>query len=243
MEALERSINMIVNRHEVLRASFAMKDDHLVQVADDDFIVEVPLVNIDTIAAEEREQQCLRIAQAESEQPFDLGVGPLVRAKIVRLSEEDHVFLLTLHHICCDAWSIEILFRELVAGYRSELLGEAFELLELEVQYADFAHWQREWVSGEELARQLSYWKETLAEVAVLELPADRARPSVPSHCGATQSFVLSEELSSKLAKLSRLEDCTLFMTLLAAFQVLLYRYSRPERHCDRNPHCQPHSQ
>ncbi|HEY4424511.1 MAG TPA: amino acid adenylation domain-containing protein, partial [Pyrinomonadaceae bacterium] len=168
-----------------------------------------------------------RIADAEARLPFDLERGPLLRVRLLRLSEEEHVLLVTMHHIVSDGWSMGVLVREVGMLYPALCAGAESPLEELAIQYADYAVWQREWLSGEVLDQQLSYWREQLAGApAVLELPSDRVRPAVQSFRGADQPFVVSERLTAALKEMSRGEGVTLFMTLLAAFKVLLYRYT-----------------
>ena len=178
---------------------------------------------------------------AEAGEPFDLATGPMLRVKLLRLGDEDHVVLLTMHHIVSDGWSMGVLTREVAALYAAYSQGEESPLAELPVQYADFAVWQRGWLRGEELERQLGYWRTQLSELRVLELPADHARPVVQSYEGASVGFSLSAEVSTQLKELSRREGVTLFMTLLAAFQALLSRYSGQRRHrgghTDRRTH------
>ena len=170
-----------------------------------------------------------RLAKAEAEQrPFDLATGPLLRVQLLRLGEEDHVVLFTMHHIISDGWSLGVLVKEVATLYEAYIKGEASPLPELEIQYADYAVWQREWLQGEVLEEQLSYWQRQLGgELPVLELPTDRPRPAVQSYRGARQSITISAELTQQLKALSQREGCTLFMTLLAAFQVLLSRYTK----------------
>jgi NRPS condensation-like uncharacterized protein len=175
----------------------------------------------------EREEEVRRLVREEAGRPFDLAQGPVFRSKLVRLEEDDHVLLLTMHHIVSDGWSMGVFHRELSMLYRAFFNGEPSPLADLSIQYADYAVWQREWLHGEVLDRQLSYWKKELKEIpAVLNLPTDRPRRAVQSHRGARQSIELSSELAQGLKQLSRKEGVTLFMTLLAAFQTLLYRYT-----------------
>src|SRR6185312_5771272 len=163
---------------------------------------------------------------AERREPFDLTTGPMLRVKLLRLSDEDHVVLLTMHHIVSDGWSVGLLIKEVATLYAAYSQGDESPLPELPVQYGDFAVWQRGWLQGEELERQLGYWRAQLSELPVLELPPDYARPALQSYDGAYVGFRLSPEVSAQLKELSRREGVTLFMTLLAAFQALLSRYS-----------------
>jgi len=191
------------------------------------------VIELQHLEESEREAAVRRLAEAEAGEPFDLSRGPLLRVKLLQLGAEEHVLLLTMHHIISDGWSMGVLIRELSALYEAYSRGEESPLAELPVQYADFAVWQREWLQGEVLERQLQYWREQLAAAAaVLELPTDRARAAVQSYRGAAETILLPVELSNRLKELSRGEGVTLFMTLLAAFDVLLYRYSGQEDFC-----------
>jgi amino acid adenylation domain-containing protein len=227
VSALERSVNEIVRRHESLRTSFSMVDGQPVQVITPALTITVPVVDLSSIPEVEREAEALRLASEEARLPFDLSHGPLLRVTVLRLAEQEHCLLLTLHHIVSDGWSMSVLFRELSALYKALLTGKPSPLAELPIQYPDFAVWQRRWLQGEVLNRQLAYWKKKLADApAALELPTDRPRPPVQTYRGARQSLVLPKELNEALKTLSRRQGVTLFMTLLAAFQTLLYRYT-----------------
>ena len=228
--ALQRSLSEIVRRHEALRTTFAVLHDEPRQLIHPPRPVELPLFDLSALGAAEREREARRLVGAEAVRPFDLAGGPLLRAGLVRLGEEEHVALLTMHHIVSDGWSIGVLVKEVAALYEAYSTGHESPLAELEIQYADYAVWQRGWLQGAVLEEQLSYWREQLAGApAVLDLPTDRVRPPKQSYRGAVHTFALSEELSRELHALSRREGCTLFMTLLAAFQVLLSRYSGQE--------------
>jgi amino acid adenylation domain-containing protein len=178
----------------------------------------------------EREEGARRLVHEEARRPFDLGRGPLFRATLIRLAHDDHILVLTMHHIVSDGWSMGVLYHELSAVYRAFSEGRASPLQELAIQYADFAVRQREWLQGEVLENQLSYWKKQLEGIpGVLNLPTDHPRPTVQSYRGARRSIQLSGELTQGLKALSRKEGVTLFMTLLAAFQTLLHRYTGQE--------------
>ena len=179
------------------------------------------------MSATEGEIEAQRLATAEAALPFDLTTGPLLRAKLLRLAEDEHVALFTMHHIISDGWSMGVLVQELASALSSLLVGQPSPLPELPVQYADYAVSQREWLQGEVLAEQLGYWREQLSGApAVLELPTDHVRPAVKSYRGARERLELSAELTAALKTLSREQGVTLFMVLLAAFKVLLWRYS-----------------
>ncbi len=228
--ALEQSLNEILRRQEALRTTFAIEDEHPVQVIAAAQVLTLPVIDLQDLSETERESQTLRVATEEGEGPFDLGRGPLLRAKLLRLGEEEHVLLLTIHHIVCDGWSVEVLFRELAVLYQAFSTGSPSPLPDLPFQYADFAQWQREWLTGEVLEKQLSYWKQQLQGApALLELPTDRARPAAQTFRGARYSLMLSKALAERLNALSRREGVTRFMTLLTAFQMLLSRYTGQE--------------
>jgi amino acid adenylation domain len=222
--ALERSLNEIVRRHEALRTTFALVDGEPVQVIAPELAVPLPLV--DLRAHPEREVEAYRLATAEALRPFDLARGPLVRTCLLRLGEAEWVLLLTMHHIVSDGWSMGVSYRELTALYGAFASGGPSPLSELPIQYADFAVWQRGWLSGSVLAEQLAYWKERLAGLPRLELPTDYPRPPVLTYAGGSHAFTLPPALAERLKTLVRGEGVTLFMTLLAAFQALLARYT-----------------
>ncbi|HEU5383401.1 MAG TPA: amino acid adenylation domain-containing protein [Ktedonobacteraceae bacterium] len=224
--ALQQSLDEIVDRHEALRTTFAMVDGEPVQVIHDTLHVELPVTNIQALPPLEREAEILRRVEEEALLPFDLAGGPLMRAQILQAGSEEYIFLLTMHHIVFDDWSAGIFYKELQALYSACKGGGGSLLAELPIQYADYAVWQREW-QEKIFDTQLHYWKQQLAGVpAVLELPTDHPRPPVQSYQGALYFFTLPEKLSQAIGVLSRQEESTLFMTLLAAFQVLLARYA-----------------
>jgi amino acid adenylation domain-containing protein len=225
--ALERALREVVRRHEVLRTTFALQDGEPVQVVHDAVEIRLPVEDLRAIPADEREAEARREAAAEARKPFDLQRGPVLRARLLRLGGEEHVLLLTLHHIVSDAWTQGILDGELTRLYEAFRRGAPSPLRELPIQYADHAAWQRRWLAGEALEKQLGYWKAQLAGASfVLDLPADRPRPPVPSYRGDRRSFTLPAPLHRALVDLSRRRGVTLFMTLLAAFDVLLHRWS-----------------
>jgi amino acid adenylation domain-containing protein len=225
--ALERSFNEVVRRHEILRTGFALVNGQPAQEIADSLALTLPVLDLSWMNEREREAEVRRRASEEAQLPFDLTRAPLWRATLLRVAPDEHVLLLTMHHIISDAWSMGILIREVAALYEAFTRGQKSPLPELPIQYADFAHWQRQWLEGERLDAQLSYWREQLADIpALLELPTDRPRPAVQTYRGASETFRLSRELTEELQRLSRQEGATLFMTLLAAFQALLARYA-----------------
>ncbi|HYO62151.1 MAG TPA: condensation domain-containing protein, partial [Pyrinomonadaceae bacterium] len=218
----------IVRRHEVLRTTFALIEGEPVQVVHEARPVSLTVADLRHLPEAEREAEAVRLVKEEAALPFDLSAGPLVRASLVRLSEQEHVCLLTMHHIVSDGWSMGVLIKEVAALYAAYAKGEESPLPELTVQYADFAVWQRNWLRGEVLDNQLTYWKRQLAGApAALELPADRPRPRQTSFRGGKYFVVFPESLSARLKELSNREGVTLYMTLLAAFQTLLRYYTR----------------
>jgi amino acid adenylation domain-containing protein len=229
IKALEESLNEIIRRHEALRTTFRSNDGRPVQVIADNMLLEMPLIDLSAKLRAEREAEAEQLTRDEAVRPFDLVKGPLFRAALIRLSEKEHILLLTMHHIVSDGWSMGIFTAELTALYKAFCNGEASPLPELPIQYADFAHWQREWLRGEILENQLSYWRKQLEGVPVLQLPTDRPRPAVQTHGGAIETLALSKELTDALRAISLREGVTLFMTLLAAFNMLLYRHTGQE--------------
>jgi amino acid adenylation domain-containing protein len=230
IEALERSFGEIVRRHEALRTTFISAEGQPAQVIGKPRPVRVPVVELSGMAADERERAVRALSEEEAQASFDLAEGPLLRVKLLRLAADEYVMLLTMHHIVSDGWSAGVLVRELTALYSTFSREEEVSLPEPPIQYADFARWQREWLSGEVLDAQLSYWIQKLAgATTVLELPADHPRPPVQSYRGARVEFRLPAKSTRRLKLLSRQSGATLFMTLLAAFDVLLSRHTGRE--------------
>ncbi|WJQ84451.1 linear gramicidin non-ribosomal peptide synthetase LgrC [Brevibacillus brevis] len=227
VEAWERSLKLIIQRHESLRTTFSDSNGEAVQVIHPQIEWNMERIDLRDWNEEEREAEVLRLAIEDAEQSFHLNQGPLLRAKLICMDEQAYVFLLNLHHIIADGWSMSVFMGELVSIYEALSAGETPPLAEMPLQYADYATWQRNWLQGEVLEQQLAYWKKQLGDAEpLLRLPTDRPRPAVQSHKGAMHTIKLSEKLLADLKALSREEGSTLFMTLLAAFQTLLYRYS-----------------
>lgn len=226
--ALEQTFNEIVRRHEVLRTTFKVLDGQPLQAIAASLTIPLCVLDLGQLPADEREIEVNRIINAEIERTFDLSTGPLLRVTLLVLGETEHILLLNMHHIICDDWSIGVLIRELGTLYAAFVQNQAL-LLELPLQYADFAHWQREWLQGEVLSNQLTYWRQQLNNISMLHLPIDKARSPIQSYQGATQFLELPKNLTDALEKLSQQENVTLFMTLLAAFKTLLYRYTHQE--------------
>ena len=227
--ALKRTVNEISRRHEVLRTTFVLQDEVPVQVIAPPQPTPMPIIDLSEIDEQRREGELLRIAHDEAALPFDLANGPLLRVRLLRLGPQEHVLLFTLHHIVGDGWSMSVLVKEVAALYSAFSDGSVETLPELTIQYADFAHWQRRRLDGGVLEGLLAYWKNQLRDLPSMDLPSDRPRPSALSFRGGRQRVLLSEALTTAIKSLSAQEGATLFMTLLAAFQALLYRYSGQE--------------
>ena len=224
--AMERAINEIIRRHESLRTVFQMSKEGLVQVIGNYEWQALPMVDLGGLPDGVREQVGRELRREESRRPFDLSRGPLVRVRLLRLGPAEQVILYTMHHIISDGWSMEVVNRELGALYEAFAEGKSSPLPELPIQYADFAVWQRGWLQGDVLEKQVSYWKEQLAGVNPLELATDHRRPATPSFNGAAQEIKIDSETVEALKRLGAEQGVTLFMTLLAGFQILLSRYS-----------------
>jgi amino acid adenylation domain-containing protein len=231
---LEKSLNEIVQRHEILRTTFRWEGDIAVQVVEP-HCFSLPVLNLSGL--DRPEERAEELARAEARIPLDLERGPLFRAQLLRVSPQLHVLLLTMHHIMFDGWSRRILIQELSTLYEAFCAGRPSTLPAPDLQYADYAVWQRKRLQGATLERQLSYWRNELAAVpASLDLPFDRPRPAVQTFNGARLPVALSKDLTDKLAAYSREHSGTLFMTLLAGFQVLLSRYTNQDDLCIGTP-------
>ncbi len=227
VRALEQSLSELVRRHESLRTTFPAAGGEPVQRIAAPAPVRLPVVALEHLSPELREQTATRLAGAERTRPFDLARGPLLRTLLLRLDEAEHALLFTLHHIVSDGWSTGLLVREVSELYTARVEQRAPALPELEVQYADYAAWQRSWLTGEVLEAQLAWWRERLAGAPpVLELPTDRARTRERSHRGLHVGTVLPAEVLEALRGLGRREGATLFMVLLSTFKLLLARLS-----------------
>ena len=223
--ALEKSINAIVTRHETLRTKFAAVDGEPFQVVSADAVA-VEFVDLTLAPGVDVHAEAKRLMSAAAEQPFDLGQDYPLRVSLLKLAPAEHLLVLTMHHIVSDAWSVNILIQELSVFYEAFTTQSEPRLPELPIQYRDFAAWQRNWLQNGFLGKQVAYWVSQLAGAPKLRLPIDHVRPTVRSHRGAHLSFKIGNELTQKLAELSKTEGATLFMTLLAAFKVLLFRYT-----------------
>jgi amino acid adenylation domain-containing protein len=228
--ALEQAIAQIIQRHEVLRTNFAIVDGSPVQVINPHLAVTLPVVDLEHLPAEEQFSQVRRLTTEEAQRPFELTNDSLLRLLLLRLGKESHVLLIVIHHIVCDGWSMEIFARELSTVYAAFCTKKLSPLPKLPIQYADFAHWQRKWLSGEVYEAKFNYWQQQLAGIPpLLKLPTDRPRPPVQTFRGSAEYCELNGELTQKLKHLSQQSGTTLFMTMLAAFALLLSRYSNQE--------------
>ena len=225
--ALEQSLNEIVRRHEILRTVFAERDDTPIQIVQPAQHVGLPVIDLTAYSKTQAESEIELFIETETARPFSLEDGPLLRATLLKLADDDHGFFLAIHHIVTDGWSMDIFMSELLTLYEAFAAGEPSPLSELPLQYGDFAAWQRESITGETLAAQLAYWKRQLGGgLPVLELPTDYPRPPRVTHSGADEFFDVTQNLTGKLNELSHTEGATLFMTLFAAFLTLLHRYT-----------------
>jgi amino acid adenylation domain-containing protein len=228
---LEHAINEMVARHEALRTTFRMgADSEPLQVIVPELKIPLPITDLAFLPKDEREETARLMVEEHVSRPFDLMRGPLLRTELIRLEDSEHVFVISTHHIVSDAWSLGVMWTELAALYDAALKRDSALLEELPIQYADYAAWQRKRLTGKVLEEQVSYWKEKMAGAPEsIDLPIDRPRPPVQSFRGAKTVAVLPKELLEGLRRLSQQEGVTLFMTALAAFDVLLCRYARQE--------------
>jgi natural product biosynthesis luciferase-like monooxygenase protein/FkbM family methyltransferase len=227
VDALRRSLNEIVRRHEALRTTFALIAGEPQQIIARDLKLDWPVVDLRAFAEEEREAEARRIAAEDTLQPFNLTTGPVFRIKLLRLENQQYILLVTMHHIVVDGWTLAIFIREMAELYNAFSAGKASPLPEMPIQYADYAYWQRQTLQGEALENLLAYWKKQLGQNHFpLELPADHARPSAPSYRGNSCSRIASKSLTDSIRMLSQNEGVTVFMTLLAAYNVLLHRHT-----------------
>lgn len=228
--ALEKSLNEIIRRHESLRTTFEVAGERPVQTVHEPSFCKLPITNLQDLGAEEANRTANRLIVEEAERGFDLANGPLLRTQLLCISPTNHIFLVTMHHIVSDGWSIKIFIHELAAFYEANCRNKKCALPDLPIQYADFALWQREWLQGAVLSGQLDYWTKQLADAPpLLEFPTDRPRPTYKTFHGSALVFSIAQELGGEIASLGRQEGATLFMALLAGFYVLLYRYTRQE--------------
>ena len=230
VDMLERSLTEIVRRHEIYRTTFPSVDGHPVQVIHDSFSVSLPVIDVTSLPESEREAEAKRQIDREIRQPFSLTQLPLIRWVLIRIDAEDHILVHIEHHLVHDGWSFNVFLNELIKLYTAFASGQAPQLPELPIQFADFAQWQRRWLSGEVAEKQLRYWRNKLqGSPPVLELPADRPRPAVQSFRGTSFRIELPLELCESLRAASRQHSVTLFMMLFGIFQILLERYTNQQ--------------
>src|SRR5580658_6110752 len=225
---LERCFNEVARRHEIWRSAFPMVAGKVIQRIDRNVQIPLPLFDLSHIPSEEREQEAVRIATEDASRPFDLNLAPLFRARLVRFSEDYHRVYLTVHRLVYDCASIDhVLIGELAALYNAYSAGQPSPLPELAIQYSDYAAWKRRQSASSNHVAQMEYWRQALSgDLPPLELPADRPRPAEPTWRSGMETFSIPAHLVEALKDLGTREGVTLYMTLLAAFQILLYRYS-----------------
>jgi hypothetical protein len=230
VSALEESFQRILERHEILRTSIATLHGQPVQMIAPEAALSLPVMDLSGLPGPEREASVLRIAVEQFRRPFELVRAPLMRASLLRLGREEHVLCMTMHHLIMDGWSVGVLFEELAAFYAAACSGARAGLPELPIQYADFAMWQRSSMDGARLDRELAYWKaQLLGAPPVLELPNDQPRPAAQTYNGASRTFLLPAALQKELREMAARERVTMFMLLLAGFQVVLHFLSGGE--------------
>ena len=230
VRALEKAIQTLIQRHQTLRTCFHKEGGTPIQVIVTEVNFNLVIHDLQTHSENQQAAEVKQLVKEEAQKPFDLSLAPLIRVSLLRLRSNVYVLMLTMHHIISDGWSMGILKQELSILYQAYDQGKANPLAELPIQYVDFSHWQRQWLEGHVLQRQLKYWKQQLADAPpILELSADHPRPSMQSYQGGIVHFNLSPHLTRKLKNLSHQADSTLYMTLLAGFATILYRYTNQE--------------
>ncbi|GIV97568.1 MAG: hypothetical protein KatS3mg057_2225 [Herpetosiphonaceae bacterium] len=240
---LEQMISHILERHEILRTTFTSIDGQPMQVIHPPQPCKLPVVNLEHLPTEEREAEITRLIAEQAALPFDLKTGPLIRFLLIQPAHEEFVMVITANHIICDGLTMGFFIQELVTILIAYFQNQPSPLPPLPLQYADYAVWQRQWLQGEVLEEQLSYWRERLSgDLPVLDLPTDRPRPPVQTFRGDRCSLMLPRELSDRVKALAQAEGATLFTTLLAAFNILLHYYTRQGRSDRRHAGGQPPS-
>ncbi|MEM1395558.1 MAG: condensation domain-containing protein, partial [Cyanobacteria bacterium P01_H01_bin.150] len=220
VELLESCLNTIAQRHEILRTSFVAVNGQPSQFIVPELSLNLPIIDLRFISESNRQIEVEKLTKQEARFPFNLNDAPLLRVKLIKIADNENILLLTLHHIIADGWSRGVILRELTALYKGSTLPE------LAIQYVDFAVYQQQWLQGEELTAQINYWKQQLKNLSVLELPTDNPRKPVQTFCSATESVLISKDILDSLKELSRKQSVTLFMSTLAAFNILLHRYT-----------------
>ncbi|WP_456439958.1 amino acid adenylation domain-containing protein [Caldithrix abyssi] len=231
VDRLKQSIEEIVRRHEILRTTFEERRGDAVQVIHEHLKITIPTVDLSDLPEEQALRKARELARADALKPFDLEKGPLFRILLLKLNDNDHLVLFNMHHIITDGWSTGILVREMAAIYNALSDGKPSPLSPLPIQYADFTVWQQNWLQGEVLEKHLQFWQEYIGEnPPVLELPTDHPRPAMQTFNGRSLRYDLPADLSQQVVKFSQKQGVTLFMTLLAAFQSLMHRYSGQDK-------------
>jgi len=230
VKRLEQCVNEIVQRHEILRTTFDQVAEQPVQVIAPRLLLTIPVTDLRQLSAAERKAETQSLISRAARQNFDLSRGPLLSCAVLQLADQEYVWMLTMHHIITDGWSIGLFVGELTRCYEALSQGEPLNSVPLPIQYADFVAWQREWLTGQTLKDELSYWKEHLAGAPHrLEIPTDYPRPVVRSFKGGRRSFILSGVKTDALKELAQVEGVTLFMTLLTVYKVFLHYLSKSE--------------
>ncbi len=224
---LQKSINTLIERHEALRTHFAEREGEPVQVIDPPFTIDLQPTDLTSLPDNDKQDKAYQLASAEALQPFDLNTGPLLRVRLIRLHNDEHVIIFTLHHTVTDGWSMGVLVREVITLYQAYQADKPNPLPDLNVQYADYAIWQRNWLQGETLDKELEFWKNEIGvNPPVLELPTDHPRPAMQTFNGRTIDYTLPADLQSEIHRFNQKQGVTLFMTMMGAFQTLMHRYS-----------------
>ena len=236
VRALEHSLHVLVQRHEILRTTFPTRNDHPIQYIHAALPLAIPVIDLQGLSIDTRLREAKRLSEQEMQQAYDLAHGPLLRVTVLHLDIHEHTLLITMHHIISDGWSQTLFEQELTGLYQSFISAQPFSLVPLPVQYADYALWQRQWLRGPVLEQQIAYWKDQLTDVAPLELPIDYPRPSIKTFHGAYQTIELPSTLYTGFQTLSQREGVTLFMALFAAFATLLARYTGQTDICIGTP-------
>ncbi len=233
LQKLEDAFNALIKRHEILRTIFPSKNGeaHQLILPQLKICISDGFQDLSALPQSQQKASVEKITSEEAYMSFDLSSGPLIRLKLLKISSQEHILLITMHHIISDGWSMSIFFNELSSLYNAFSTGEKFDLSPLSIQYADFVLWQRNWLQGDVFAAQISYWKNQLADIHdLLELPTDKPRPKELTYKGDHYKVSLPREVKDKLNQLSQDQGCSLFMTLLTAFQILLHRYTGQEK-------------
>ncbi|MDJ0508251.1 MAG: HAD-IIIC family phosphatase [Crocosphaera sp.] len=226
-QVLEQSLQEILRRQEALHTTFKIVDNSPVQIIDPKLTITLPLVNLENLSEQQQTREVQKLTEEASNKPFNLSQGPLIRVALLKLAEQEHILIVSIHHIITDGWSMGIFIREVSSVYQAHSNNQPSPLPKLSIQYADFASWQRKWLTGKVLETQLNYWQQHLSgALPFIDLPTDKKRPSVHSLQGSKQSITVSKALSKSLHDLSRQQEVTLFATLMAALKIVLFQWT-----------------